>query len=129
MWDLAIVLLVAPLLGLAYHSWGWRGPAVLAAAAVGVNLVFGTIRWWRPHAEVAAIASRPQDWACHSLNVMPAILLLTSIPVLALRLAERRIVTRGGQAVYATIAMAAAIPITVVVSIYWVIQLLGCDAI
>ena len=128
MWDLAIVLIAAAALGVAYHRWRWRGPAILAAAGISANLAVGTAQWWRPHVEVAAIASRAQDWACHSTNLTPAILLLAVIPTLVLRFNHERVVTRHGQAGVAMLAAAVTVPVAIVVTLYWVIQFLGCDA-
>jgi hypothetical protein len=111
----------------AFNRWGWRGPALITALLLVGNVVQGTLAWRVPHQDPAAVGSRGQDWACHSANAIPSVLLLGVTITLTLYLRRRTTVGIRTQFGEAFGAMTLAFGPAFYVLLWGVIDVLRCD--
>ena len=126
----AVVLLASGLYGLitsiAFERRRWLGALVLSVPTL-VNLIWGTLAWSQPHTEVAAITSRSQDWLCHATDFLASNVFFASGVLATIAVTrhtspwQRRVYAAGG-------AMVVVIP-ALWLGIWWVIGVLGCDAV
>jgi|ERR1041384_892708 NADH:ubiquinone oxidoreductase subunit 2 (subunit N) len=83
---LIVVLLVyAVALVAAFRRWRWLGPVSIGLIAVVASMAWGTFEWHRPHTDSIQL-SRFQDWRCHTISVVPSLVLLTLAGLAALRI-------------------------------------------
>jgi len=80
-----IVAVYAILVVASYRRWRWFGPPLLALIVALGFMVWGTIEWRRPHTDPWNNFGFA-DWQCHSLDLVPSLLLFTAVGMLALLL-------------------------------------------
>ena len=77
---LCLILLASAIYGIlasvAFQRRRWLGALAVLSIPLFLNVIWGTFAWWRPHAEIAYISSRSQDWLCHATNIIPSSLLV-----------------------------------------------------
>ena len=107
----------------AFRRWRWFGIAALAAGVLLTEAILGTWAVLRPHEDGYPYA---RHWECHSLTMLPVVMILSAAGALALRIAGRR---AGWGVQLGAVAMAFAVALlpAIYVGLYWVVQDLGCD--
>ncbi len=89
-------------------------------------MVVGTLEWRRPHTDPVQLAPF-DDWKCHSLDVLPMLLIFTAAGLGALRLVRPHASSWRVQLVAVGAAFALAIVPAALLQLYVGIQLWACD--
>jgi hypothetical protein len=128
-----VLLLFAAALVLGFRRWGI--PGALAAMGLAELLaivwnVWETVAWQHygdgPPSEIARAIGR--NWSCHTLDGLPAILLLAG-PATLLLWGCRKRMTRWPVQLLAVLVTFAVMAVPVVLaSVIWSMQVLSCDA-
>lgn len=129
--DLACVAGYCVGLVVCYRRWRTLGIIAHTILVATADVARGTREWSRPHHDVFA-GSRPNDWACHSLGLLPLLAVFTPAALVALSIVQRN--TREGttpafwtQLGGVLIAFAVAAMPAVMATLEWGIMIWGCD--
>ena len=109
-----------------HRRWRWEGVLALAALVALSWMVVGTLEWRRPHTDPVQLAPF-DDWKCHSLDVLPMLLIFTAAGLGALRLVRPHASSWRVQLVAVGAAFALAIVPAALLQLYVGIQLWACD--
>ncbi len=110
----------------AHRRWRWYGPLGLALAVALLAAAWGTVEWRRPHTDPVQLTSF-DDWQCHSLTVIPALLVFTGVGLVALRLVRSLPSTWRTQLLAVIVSFAVAFYPAAFLQLYVGVQLWACD--
>jgi hypothetical protein len=110
-----------------YRRWHWFGPPLLAFTVMLGVIVWGTIEWRQPHTDAVRQPTAFADWQCHSLPLVPTLLLFTAVGVFALVLVRAAAPRWHIQLIAVGASYALAFWPAALLLLYVGVGLLGCD--